>query len=525
LWRGSVSGSRLDEVLGPDRSFNVPGAYTARGRETIHTAAAILKSFNELGEGLVMAERLDEYLENYDLAYLELWRQFVKNFLKVAGSWSPDTSSDMSLEANPFLGDRASSPQARALALLVANLQPYLGSDSAASWIKNIDLDNTISRYAALQESIDKKPQRLLTRVDSYRSAVNAIRSFMPSYYNRTDFLQRVYHAKPFLDSYGQNEAAIITLLRGQPDKAVELASIHFGGSTYGDVTQSPFTLARSAVEGFASQMYSEGDQVVEDLATEIRRANLSFLERLLVAKTARRLDELWTTEVVNAVRFLSDNDTNKALFGPGGLIVKFQTDRAAPFVESQGVLGYAARKWGDQSFPLTEDFFRLLTVGNDSMAAEPLLDSYNVTISAVAALVDSGAQEKPERTSVTLKGADSVQTLDILNYPISKVFAWKPGSSADALITITLPSVELYLSYEGPNGFPTLLSDILRGDLVLTPADFPDHHEQLSALGITQIRLMIQADGALPVIRHLNLNQQPLPHSIIKAVDVKQNP
>ena len=127
-------------------------------------------------------------------------------------------------------------------------------------------------------------------------------------------------------------------------------------------------------------------------------------------------------------------------------------------------------------------------------------------------------AAEKPERTSVTLKGSDSVQTLDILNYPVSKVFTWKPAQSGDAEMAIPLPSLELHLARGGPNGFPRLPSDILRGDPVPTPADFPDHRRQLAALGITRIRLVIRADGAPPASRHLDLQPTPMPRSIIKA-------
>jgi type VI secretion system protein ImpL len=140
------------------------------------------------------------------------------------------------------------------------------------------------------------------------------------------------------------------------------------------------------------------------------------------------------------------------------------------------------------------------------------------VTISAVATLVDAKASEKPERTSLTLKASDSVQTMDIYNYPSSQTFVWKPATGGDTTLTISLPSLDLFLSYSGPNAFPSFLEELIRGDLVLVPGDFPDHAQQLAGLGITEIRVIMKADGALPVIGYHNLEPPPLPSSIIKA-------
>jgi type VI secretion system protein ImpL len=322
--------------------------------------------------------------------------------------------------------------------------------------------------------------------------------------------------AQPFLDDFKRQQSAILAIIQGQPDPALQLASIHFGGPGYGDITQSPFTLAKNAMDQYAAQMFQSPDlDKGDDLTSTLRHAVLNSLEVFLITAAANRLDELWSTQVVTAVQFLNPEDTNKALYGPDGLILKFQQGKAAAFLNKLNT-GYAARKWGKHTFPFTDDFLRLLTVGNVAFQSPPQ-DSYNVTISALATLVDAEAKEKPERTTITIKSADSVQTMDNFNYPISKVFVWKPDSGGEIDLTIAFPSLELYVNWSGTNAFPSFVSDILRDDLRFTPDDFPDHSEQLKSMGIKEIHLFIQADGALPVVRHLDLVPLPLPSSIIK--------
>jgi hypothetical protein len=189
-----------------------------------------------------------------------------------------------------------------------------------------------------------------------------------------------------------------------------------------------------------------------------------------------------------------------------------------APFLDHRGQLGYASRKWNNHTFPFTDDFLSILKTQNSSFNTDPLLDSYNVTISAVAAIVDAEATEKPEKSTLTLKSSDSFQSMDIYNYPLSQVFVWKPATAADTTLTINLPSLELSLNYSGPMAFPSFLGELIGGDLILSPSDFPDHEAQLRDLGITEIKILMKADGALPVIRYHSIGIFPLPTSIIKA-------
>jgi hypothetical protein len=87
----------------------------------------------------------------------------------------------------------------------------------------------------------------------------------------------------------------------------------------------------------------------------------------------------------------------------------------------------------------------------------------------------------------------------------------------ATVSIEIRLPSVSLYVNYEGAEGFPDFISDISSGGFELTPADFPEHEDTLKALGISRIDLVMSADGAHSAMSALSRIREPVPLSIIK--------
>jgi type VI secretion system protein ImpL len=502
------------ESDGPDQDAGIiPGAYTLEGREAIWDVTAQLINAYRRFQGPIVENREIALKTKFDQDYLQQWRSWAKYFLAVSTQRATMPFLDGEIQSLEL-----GSPYNRVLELLNRNLTPFLGNDTTAIWLKNIELDGAILKWAEVKASLGQNKGGL-GKVAAYSQATRAIKSHMPDYLYRTDFLRRIMEAEPLASELKSHMNKLEDMVRGDPEEAFKLVASHFGGPTYGDALGSPFNLAEKALKGYSDLIYASPDES-EDLVVAMRRATIEFQKSQLVNLVARRIDEKWRSEVVAPVRFLGEEDTNKALYGPDGLIHKFEKAICAPFLNAgQGEAGYSARTWEGLKFPFTDDFLHLLTVGNKSFSQEPILDSYQVVISAVAALVDKDAREKPQRTTLTLKSTDSLQTMDIFNYPISKTFTWKPETAGDTELAIIMPSLELYLNYSGPYAFAGFLRDILRGEMILKPADFPDHQERLEALGVSEIRLIIRADGALPVIRFLELSPMPLPTSIVKAI------
>ncbi|MDR1578411.1 MAG: hypothetical protein LBT86_09355 [Deltaproteobacteria bacterium] len=522
-WAASVSNTQLVSIAGfwepfglkthdfpLSQNYQISGVYTLAGRESIWRVTKLLNQACQVYPTPIIQARDDKFKAKYDRDYLNHWRHWINQFIAISNKIAPRYLVDIKDEVV-----EGGSPYVQALDLLDENLSPFY-SDEAEIWLKNIELDEAIVNWVAIETNVEQE-KSLLSQARAYVKALEFIKQTLPKYYKRPGFLKKILEAKPLARQYQTQSALINSVLDGSPDEALKLAASHYGGSVYAIKDKSPFSEAERALIAYEGLIFaSPADQ--KDLMVSLRKADLEYLKNRFVAKVARRVDALWRSEVVGPTRFLNEEEANKALYSADGLIVKFQKATVAPFLVDSGVRGFRAAQWENRLFPFTDDFLRLLTQGHQPAAELTNKDSYDVTISAVASLVPEAALEKPQRTTLTLKNPDSLQTVDIFNYPISKVFAWKPGLTGDVELAIVFPSLELYLNYSGLNAFASFLRDILKGELVFTPRDFPEHQERLNSLGITEIRVLIKADGALPVIQYMDQKPLPLPNSIVKV-------
>ncbi|MDR1546116.1 MAG: hypothetical protein LBU12_05275 [Deltaproteobacteria bacterium] len=507
----SVDASRVLESEGVGE---VPGVYTLSGREILRRTVEQLKRAYWHEE--LLERKVDTFLENYDKNYLIIWRNFVHKFLDISIKLTRQETVQEYYRNRLIKGQMTNLTT---LEVLKTNLQPFFG-ERAGFWLKNIELDAAAAEWSAQKAKLNPPAGAgTLNKLESYGRAAADLKTLMPTYYARTDFVTRVLAAQPALDALNVYQNEILDAVHGQPEEAFKLAAAHFGGPQHGDLAASPFVKAKKALDDFSAQLYKAADAATaDDLTVGLRQAGIGALQQILIVSAATRLDSLWDSEVLRPVRFMNPEEINKAVYGSGGLLEKFAAEQAAPFLDHQSSLGFSARKWDKQPFPFTDDFLKLLNVDDAQFSSQRLADSYNVTITVLAAIVDSEAKEKPERTTVTYKSADLIQSIDNFNYPLSKSFIWKPAADdGQVTVTVALPSLTLFLDYGGPYAFPNFLAEVVKGELILRPDDFPDHAQQLEAMGVSEIRLLMQADGALPVVRHLQLSPAPLPASIVR--------
>ncbi|MDR2349664.1 MAG: hypothetical protein LBF41_03410, partial [Deltaproteobacteria bacterium] len=530
----------IRRILGPDDPAEVPAACTLEGRKTVFYALDKLREVYLNEDRAVYDETAAEFRKKYDEDCLNAWAGYRKSYEKVAVALISGAAGGAG-GSEKNLRDVSHLPEM--IEVLSRNLSPLFGSENGPAWLLNLELDRLLGRWAAARSAYDAaKDKGILKRFSSLGPAASNLGDAGELIYHRTDFAERAYAAEPHLENALRLMNGIVFDLSRNPDEAMRIAALNFGGpaalaALVGDgASASPSAPGSPGTNGsgaagaglpdfedaerelglYAKNLYSSaGSQVPEDLNLGIHSARLESLEKTLVRNVAKQLDALWEREVLLPVRFLSEDEARKVLYGPDGLMTKFMTTRAAPFAESKGALGFAPKLWRGEPFPFTDDFLNLLSKGAGDEA--PVLDSYEVKISVSATSVDPGALERPVKTTVSLVSPDSVQTLENYNYPVSGVFEWKPSAKSRASLEIDFPSVTLRVAYDGDDAFPHFLNDLISGGFVLKPQEFPDHRDRLLAMGITEIRVMARADGALPVVNFLKLSKSPLPASIIK--------
>jgi type VI secretion system protein ImpL len=507
----SLAEGAPEEILirlgGRAQLAEVTAAYTRPGRTAILSALGQLAQIQRYPE--TFGPKAEAFLAEYERDYLAKWRAFG---LAAAESASRLTRPG---ESRVWLDN--------CLRLMSENLTPSLAAPTAPAFVRNLGLETAQAllrrRARPAGGPTSGALAGLLERADHLAADLTDLKDLLqPRQYNDSDLMGRILTAaQPYQDFHAALAQISLTTL-GRPTEALALAKAHFGGPGHGDLAQSPFTAAATALERYLAYFYLGPEGPEGDPVRALVRAQLTSHQRRLVQETAQALERLWETEVVAPTRYLSQTEARQALFSPNGLLDKFLADQAAPFLAQRG-LTYEPASWDGERFPFTEDFLRLLTVGRLALTPlEPIKDSYVVKITALAASVNPEARERPQKTVITLKSPQGDQTLENLNYPVSQAFNFKPGSSGAVEVTIALPSLTLSLTYDGPDAFAYFLKDIMSGELVLTRGDFPQEAEILASLGLERIRLSLELEGALPVIRLVELAEAPsLPTSIIR--------
>ncbi|MDR1039586.1 MAG: hypothetical protein LBR80_05350 [Deltaproteobacteria bacterium] len=530
FWAPYYSAEEIAALLPRGVPGQVRGACTARGRAFIMEALRLISLAEHPERGGAGASPASDFARDHDQACLAEWRDFNAAF---SGPVATNLLSGAGLK--DFRGlhiGSGGSPGARAAAVMSDNLDYLKGDPAAPVWYRNLALGLLASRWSAAKEDW-REAKDPLRKARALGPISRAVREQMEDVYYRTDFVKRVYEAEKEFTSYRTAIEAILASLSDNPEDAFRLAARNYGGpaaapapaapagaaaAPVGEAADAPFNDARDSLSRYAAQLYRDaGDYEPDDFVFRIRTSELGALESVLVDTAARTLDGYWESDVILPAKFLSDAEVREAMYGKDGLILKFLSGRAAPFLDSRGPAGYSPRVWEGRPFPFTEDFLRLASQGGGPVRDAPA-DSYAVNISMTAALAGDGALEKPQRTVVTVRTPEAADQMINYNYPSSHVFTWKPGSAAEASVEIDLPSVSLMVSWDGPDGFPNFLNDLVSQNFELYPQDFPDHRAQLEALGISKIRVLMRADGALPVIRYLNLPRTALPVSIVSV-------
>ncbi|MDR3154713.1 MAG: hypothetical protein LBW85_10715 [Deltaproteobacteria bacterium] len=531
FWEPFFSREEVEAFIPPGGLSRVRGACTSTGRamilEALHLMEAAADPQRHPDSSEEIREEMRGFAEEYNGMCESQWREFQLTFSgPVARGLLEGSELSAFMRLRPVSPE---SPAARAAGVMLGNLRHLADQPDSPVWLENLQLGRMAGNLSGAKAQW-RKAKGLLQKGKALGPMLRSARAQAGDLYYRTDFIRRVYEAEKEFSRYSAATQEIVSSLSGNPESALRLAAHNYGGQAAAappaggaqapdapqDLTEAPFQEAKDSLEAYASHLYKEpGDTVPDDFIFRSRISEFEALKNVLVDTAARALDSHWESDVLLPTRFLTDSEEREALYGKDGLLLKFLSGRAAPFLDSKGPGGYSARTWESRPFPFSRDFLRLASVGSVPFK-EPLAPSYDVTLTMTAALAGDEALEKPERTVVSLSAPDGAQTMINYNYPVTRVFTWKTGAEAEASLQISLPSVALLVTWDGPDGFPRFLRDLVTRNFELYPRDFPDHAEQLEALGIGRIRVLMKADGALPVINTLDLDRTPLPTSIV---------
>lgn len=492
-----------------DADVQVPAAYTLAGKELIDGFIEELLDASS-DEGLVNAA-LPRFQDNYRRDYIAAWGGFAQAFsdgndsLRARDEWlnvinSLTTGRNLYFNAlnlvdnqlQPFVDDGAETPDwvtmlgyyqdMRALgpddgtdnsgrnkvlsklALKVVGKAGPVGKMLAKSGKKGLKTQQKLNK-ASGGPSPDERAERLEEAALLLAAYEEAISGF-------------VYSAEIRSTSY----AATAELFR-QPDNPAA------GGSGYAKASE--------AIQKLQAMVGKENAD--NRPFWSLYKAPLDLMRGYMIEEASCEFNERWRNQVLASLEGVPAYKRPVALAGEGGLLWNFIETAADPFLKRSLGQGYVLVSAQKDRLGITSDFLEFVARSADQRRAEK---EFVVNITTLPTSLNLGTSASVEQTTVIMGCPDNRYELRNRNYPASMDFAWNEDCQ-DVRLNIDLGVLKLERVYEGSDAFPEFLRDFQSGPRRLTPEDFPRQQSSLEVLGVQEILVQYDLNGAAAVLNY----------------------
>ena len=474
---------------GSKRFASVPPAYTARG-------------YAEITEGL---ERLDAdtgapsfrdsaWWKMYLERYASVWADFV---MKSDDAWRKAERVEELRRTNAGAGGRQ-APQMKLLAEMAVQLEPLRKEKTLPAWGEEIFLIDAVSRIAEASQATRDKEKKgvfdlVLSSRDLSREEIASMKDLFATPARAKDLAQAV-------EAWGRYEGALAELgaTALNPDGAMELASIEFGGKDYGDPKASAPAKASDAMTELFQALGTPGSAdalkgragVASTPGRQLLLGRIQLGCQTAVYTAALQLQAAWESQVLPQADVLPEHAAPELFFGKDGIVTKFAEGPAKPFLQRE-VGSFKARTKNGVAFPFTKNFLSCLQKGQEA-GAKPPKDKYETTVSTRTADVNPESAERLQFYEITLTCKGGPLTVRNSNYPADAVFSYEPANCQGVDLHISFPTLELAYQYSDFNAF---LEAFRAGEHKFTAADFPAQKESFERIRLDWMLLRVLVD------------------------------
>jgi len=485
-------------------------AYTQAGRKMLEVFLAELKSaMQDAGE---FDKHEKKFWNWYATQYYNEWFEFSSRFIEGEGQLL--TKSDyrkmavrMATEDNPYFN---------LLVRMNNEFTPLKDIMPQPGWVQQVAHFNVVlAQYKASQaEGVEEASEKAKA---SLRKVVADMGGKLAE-----DIGRHIKAAKK-LDAYVSVLNDIAAYTANQEDafksaSALYPGSTGAGGAAAGTAAgkgggKSPIVAATQAISNLKVIMSikGHGDGVFWDIVS----GPLDYIIYVITLEASCELQKLWEGQVLAEIAHVPSNKLREKLFGKSGVVDKFTSGSAKPFL-SRDAKGWHGRTWFGIPFPFMEELYPFLNEG--ARGSQEIQAEYKVTLSTIPTTVNQGAKEEPYATLLELECGSKPQVLANFNYAEEEVFDWKPEECGTTTLSIQFPGLELSRVYEGKLGFAKFLKEFRQGTVTYTPKDFPDQKKGLEGLGIKSIQVGYAFKGAGPVIEILSIKPINVPENITEC-------
>ena len=493
---------------GEEGSVRVRAAFTTQGYKAIDSFLTLIRSAVKDPEGF--AHRESEFRKWYASRYYRAWQRFARRFsqgedrLLTPRDWR-DQATEMASLNNPYF-QLLERMQTTFKPVSEIREPPALGHLAAQlTAVRSIMAKG--NKTSSLAERLEQKVQT------GAKKAVGTFSSgAMRTLQTRKTAVKALKGYRGALKEFLPHIATI--------EGAYTFSRKLYGGQ--GGGSSNPVKKAEGALrtlQGLVDQDRQAPDRS-NKLFWQVLRGPLVFMITSVTKEASCQVQTLWEGKVLSKADNTPEFKLRGTLFGDKGLVHKFASGPAEPFLR-RSRSGWVAERLRGVPFPFHLSFLKFLD--RASQDVEAVQDSYTVSIRGRPTNVNKEARADPVSTELRLDCQGGVQKLINFNYPASKDFTWKPGKCGKVTLLIHFPHLTVSESWSGGEGMQRFLHEFGDNSKTFQPQDFPQQRDRLASMKVRRIDVAYEIQGA-EAVRELLAQKPPDPPEEISKCWYREN-
>lgn len=317
------------------------------------------------------------------------------------------------------------------------------------------------------------------------------------------------------------------------PEQNFQSARSYFSGATKDEKISELRDLSQSLANFKKDSQYNRADEegIWQVIAGPINALIIYNLEQ-----ASCQVQQDWDTNVIwKSQLAINPKEASEQLFGKDGSVWALIDGPNKYFINRNGGT-FSITDFNGHKLPYAAGFIDFLnqavtsrvgTLVREQRAKASTSKSAKLSLSSLPLSVNASAKALPYSAMLSIQCAEESIELSNLNMKSSNSFAWSPEQCGQTSLQLKIDNLTLTKRYPGSMGLPTMLEEFKDGARVFTPNDFPAAAGRLDELGVTEITVRYDMDGAESVMQlaqdYEYLSDQTLPstQSALSRMDI----
>lgn len=510
-WREGSGESKRDVIVNK--------AFTLAGKQQIDAFMEELKAANL--DSRRIDDALPRFRQQYKARYLKAWEEFALAF--PGGLDALNSREEWLTVINQFNTRR--NHFFAALALIDNETEPFRKDDDLPQWLVLLGVYQDMRALSASAVPDDSKRNQVLTSlalktVGKLGTVGKMLATGTTSGLKNKDKIDKASPG-PTADERARNLEEAATLLDdynkalGEFVYTSEIRSSSFAAvsALFNDPENpakggSPYASAFGAIQKMQALLGKEN--AGNAAFWRLLKGPLTAIREYMLQEASCQLDGLWRNTVLAELEGVPDYKRDEYLRGESGILWNFLTTTGKPFFAQELGRGYSVRRIEGSYLSVSPKFLTFVAKSRDAKKAAGVVD---VEIRAFPTSLNLDARASVRKTTLSISCLDGTHELNNFNYPVSSSFGWSPSCNS-ILLDIDLGVLSLQKKWGGQRAFAEFIREFALGPRNFGLNDFARQSDQLRQLGIDEIRVQYDVDGAEDVLKSVALSPMQVPDS-----------